>query len=91
MDEKHDKLRRTLDELSAQIDEIRKLDPQVAEHLLATIDEANAALGSQPARPEANRSIAARLSDAILKYEASHPDLATNLGSVVDALGQMGI
>jgi hypothetical protein len=91
MTDKQDKLRETLEQLAAQLDEIRKLDPAVAEHLIATIGEANAVLLGRPTRPEANRSIVKRLSDAILKYEASHPDLAVKLGSVVDALGQMGI
>jgi hypothetical protein len=31
------------------------------------------------------------LSDAVQHLEASHPDLAANLGSIIDALAQIGI
>jgi hypothetical protein len=86
----HDQLRQILDQLQAQLNEVRRLDPAVATHLESTIAEAKAALAGRPT-PAAHRSIVERLSDAMLKYEASHPALAGNLGSIIDALGRMGI
>ena len=91
MADHHDKLRETLDQLSAQLDEMRKLDPKVAAHLDATIGEAKAALTGQPTPAAEQGSLVRRLSEAVLEYEASHPSLAGNLGSIIDALGQMGI
>jgi len=91
MASEHDKLRETLDQLAAQLDEMRKLDPAIATHLETTIAEAKSALSGRGFEPADHRSIIQELSDAVLKYEASHPTLAGNLGSVIDALGRMGI
>lgn len=87
----HDKMRETLDQLQAQLDELRQRDPAVAAHLDATIAQAKAALGGQSIQPAEHRSLVKRLSDAVLKYEASHPSLAGNLGSIIDALSGIGI
>jgi uncharacterized protein DUF4404 len=87
----HDKLRETLNRLQAQVDELRKRDPAVAEHLQATLAEAKAVLGGEPTQPAQHRSLIERLSDAVLTYEASHPALAGNLGRIIDALSQIGI
>ena len=86
----HDKLRETLARLQAQIDEIRQADPAVAAHLDKTLSEAQAVLVAGKTAP-ADSSIVHRLSDVVLRYEASHPSLAGNLGSIIDALGRMGI
>jgi hypothetical protein len=92
MADEHDKkLRETLNRLQAQVDDLRKRDPAVAEHLLSTLAEAKAVIGGEPTQPEEHRSLVERLSNAVLKYEASHPALAGNLGSIVDALSQLGI
>jgi hypothetical protein len=37
------------------------------------------------------QSLGARLNDATREIESTHPELATTLGSVINALGQMGI
>ncbi len=92
MTDDHDKkLRETLNRLQTQVDALRQRDPAVAEHLLAALAEAKAVLGGEPTQPEKHRSLVERLSNAVLKYEASHPALAGNLGSIVDALSQLGI
>ncbi|MEX2115174.1 MAG: DUF4404 family protein [Pirellulales bacterium] len=91
MSEQQDKLRATLDELRSQLDELRKRDPRVAEHLEATIAEAEAALAGDARPAEHQASISQQLSDAVRDYEASHPALAGNLGAIIDALGRMGI
>ena len=91
MASEHDKLRETLSQLQAQLEEVRKLDPAMGAQLDSTIAQARAVLQGQTAEPAVHRSIVKRLSDAVLKYEASHPSLAGNLGSIIDALGRMGI
>jgi hypothetical protein len=90
MAEGDDKLRSTLDELRSQLAALRQRDPRVADHLEATIAEAQAALG-KPSGSSEHASIVKRLSDAVRQYEATHPGLAGNLGSIIDALGRMGI
>ena len=85
-----DKLRRTLEELRTQLDELAKRDPEMAAELELTISEAQALLGKEPVRPQ-NESLVERLSGAVKDYEATHPALAGNLGSIIDALGRMGI
>ena len=91
MSQEQDKLRETLEELRSQLGELKKRDAQVAQHLEATIAEAEAALGGQSKQPHEHESMVARLSDAVREYEATHPSLAGNLGAIIDALGRMGI
>jgi hypothetical protein len=90
MADQHARLREALEQLRLQLDELRARDPAVADRLQETLAEAEAALDG-PSQGEANDSIVKRLSDAVLDYEATHPSLAGNLGSVIDALGRMGI
>ena len=87
----HKKLESALDDLQSQLDEMRSLDPDLAAHLGSTIDQAKAVLAGRPTEQDEHRSMIDQLKDAVLKYEASHPTLAGNIGSVIDALGQMGI
>ncbi|REK11464.1 MAG: DUF4404 family protein [Planctomycetota bacterium] len=91
MSEHHEKLRQALENLGAQLDELRELDPAVAEHLDANLSQARGVLAGQPVEDHEHRSSLEQLQDAVLKYEASHPRLSEYLGSVIDALGQMGI
>ncbi len=87
----NDKLRETLHQLQRQLEEVRKLDPAVAGQLDATLAEAKAALAGAPIHSAKRQSLVERLSNAVLQYEASHPSLSGNLGSIVDALARMGI
>jgi hypothetical protein len=86
----HEPLRKALDQLEAQLDELREVDPDVAAQLDATIHQAQGVLaGGEKAKD--HQSVLEQLKDAVLQYEASHPTLAANLGAVIRALGQMGI
>jgi Domain of unknown function (DUF4404) len=87
----HDKLRSALDQLQAQVDAVRAVDPDVAANLDSTIDQAKAVLAGRPTEEDEHRTLTEQLKDAVLKYEAEHPTLAGNIGSVIDALGQIGI
>jgi hypothetical protein len=90
MSSEHEKLQATLNQLCEQLKQAQGLDPAVAKHLNAMIVEAQDALAGRPALSDQS-GLNERLSDAVLKVEASHPDLAMNLGSIIDALGRMGI
>ena len=86
-----EQLQLALKQLRAQLQEVQSLDPEVAERLRSTVDQIDAALAGKP-RPSAEESsLADRLSDAALDFEASHPTLSGTLGSVIDALSRMGI
>jgi Domain of unknown function (DUF4404) len=87
----HEKLRDALEALEAQLDEMREVDPEMAAHLGSTLDQAQAVLAGRPTQEDEHASMVEQLKRAVLKYEASHPTLAGNIGSVIDALGRMGI
>jgi ABC-type transporter Mla subunit MlaD len=91
MSGQHEKLRQALDDLQAQLAEMRQVDPDVAAHLDTTISRAQAVLDAAPESPDEQQSVSEQFGDALLHYEASHPTLAGTLRSVVDALGQIGI
>lgn len=91
MDDERDKLKDTISQLQAQLDDIRQTNPALAAHLESTVAEAQRLLAAQQPEPAQHRSVTERLSNAVLQYEASHPGLAGNLGSIIDALAQMGI
>jgi hypothetical protein len=90
VDAGHEKLRETLERLSAQLDAMRSTHPDVARHLDATVAEAKSLLAVPGGKSKAP-PITARLKDTMLQYEASHPNLALALGGLIDALSQMGI
>lgn len=86
----HEKLRQALEELQSRLAEMRTVDPAVAEHLETTIAEARAVL-TKESPAEEQEGVADSFGEALRNYEASHPTLAGNLRSVIDALAQIGI
>ncbi len=87
----HEKLRQALEDLQARLAEMRTLDPAVAEHLETTIAEARTVLAKEAPAAEEHEGMADTFGEALRNYEASHPTLAGNLRSVIDALAQIGI
>lgn len=85
-----DKLQEHLEQLQTQLDTLRRRDPVVAAALETALGEFKALLAGGMA-PAEHRSLVDRIGEIVLKYEASHPQLAGNLGAVVDALARMGI
>ena len=87
------KLRSTLAELHAELDTVDSLDSDVDQHLRAAMAEIQAVLDRKPsslgARTET--SLVRRLSQSAEHFEQSHPTLSGILGSIVDALGGIGI
>jgi hypothetical protein len=87
-----DKLRQTLRELEAELDQIDTLDPQSRELLESAAADIHEALeqddGEDALEPQ---SFTDRLSAATQKFEDSHPTLSRVVGNVIDALAQLGI
>jgi hypothetical protein len=87
----HEKLRQALEDLQARLAELRTIDPAVAEHLATTIAEARTLLAKESPAAAEHQGVSESFGEALRNYEASHPTLAGNLRSVVDALAQIGI
>jgi hypothetical protein len=102
MAENFEQLQATLVELHDQLANTRQITPELRALLagLATDIErilADQAAGRPPsAAPASSRvgqreSLIARLSDAAREFEGTHPNLSGTIGSIIDALGQMGV
>jgi hypothetical protein len=84
-------LRASLDQLRSQLAQASSIEPAVAARLRETIADVERAIEGLPLKKPGTPSLADRLSGAALDFEASHPTLSGTLGSVIDALGRMGI
>jgi Domain of unknown function (DUF4404) len=91
MSDQRNRLRQTLAQLEAQLENADTLDPAVAERSRALVADIRRSLESGEPQPAQAASLTRRLGEAALEFEASHPTLAGTVGSVIDALGQMGI
>ncbi len=89
MEEKIAQLRATLSELHEELKEIDQLDDQTREMLTNTANELDEVLGEEAS--EQRQTLSQQLSDVAQEFEDSHPQLTRLLGSIVDALAQLGI
>ncbi len=93
-----DRLKTTLNELLAELGDVQGLDVEEENRLRAAIGEIQTVLKQHPPAavpstippPPAPGGIIDRLSDAALRLEESHPNLATAIGNLAGILGQMG-
>jgi len=89
-----EKLRATLADLHGQLEAVEELDPEVRQMLRGALDEIHEKLDHSEAESEASanhESTAQNLRELVDRFEGSHPTLAGAVGSVIDALGRMGI
>jgi signal transduction histidine kinase len=90
-----DKLRATLADLHAQLDDVEQLDPEVRDLLRDALAEIHETLEHRASGEETGaaeqESLAQGLRELVDRFESSHPTLAGAVGSVIDALGRMGI
>jgi hypothetical protein len=101
MAEESNNLRETLAQLHEQLRaapdlgaETRRQLQQVVADIHALLEQAPPAGTSSPAGPLRaleQESIVARLGSAEREFQATHPTLAGIVGSIIDALGRMGI
>jgi hypothetical protein len=78
--------------LHADLKDARELDPQSRQLLaevLADIQRLMAVQGS--AEPPHSRSLADRLEDVVVRFEAGHPTLAVSSRRLIDLLGTAGL
>jgi len=79
-------LRRRLEELHRELSEVGEVDADL-ERLLA---EVRTDIENVMDRPDPN-SISGLLSEAVERFEASHPRLASAMGAVIDQLARIGV
>lgn len=98
MTDDRQELRATLTELHRQLEAAETIDVESVAMLRQALAEIEQALARRPkgeepspAESQTHRSVVRRLTDAARGFEATHPTLAGTIGSVVDALAQMGI
>ena len=77
-----EELRRTLEQLHDELGRAGALDPGTRARLEALQDDVRRALDRSSAEPPLRE----RLEDAIVEFEASHPELARRLAAVIDTL-----
>ncbi len=77
-----DDLRRTLEHLHAELGKAGAGDEPTRARLEALQSDVRHALDRSPAESPLRE----RLEDAIVEFEASHPELARRLGAVIDTL-----
>lgn len=86
------RLQHTLENLQRELDRQPRMDPQVRESLQHTLDELQATLATKTApTAEQHESLLGRLRTAAEHFEEEHPQLTGTLGSIIEALRQLGI
>ena len=75
-------LRRTLEQLHAELGRAGALDPATRGRLEALQEDVRRTLDRTGGEPPLRE----RLEDAIVEFEASHPELARRLATVIDTL-----
>lgn len=90
MPQRLDNLRAKVAELQTELARVDSLDPAARAELEATIAEIQAALDQDDA-PAEHHTLAEQLTSATEQFEKDYPTLTRILGSVADALSQLGI
>jgi hypothetical protein len=95
MSETSDKLRAKLDELHDLLDSLDEVDPEAEALLSSAIADLRGKLAAQSTSERLESaespSIVDRFRAAAEHFEESHPTLTGTIGSVIDALGRMGV
>jgi hypothetical protein len=90
MAEHLDKLRGTLADLDAELDDVDQLDDDTRA-MLADVAEEIAAVLRRGERTERTGDVEMSLRDRVVEFEASHPGLAGVMHRLIDGLSQLGI
>ena len=87
MSHDQDRLKRKLAELQQELAGLTNVDPEVRQRLEQTLEE----LQDVTAEVDTHPGLTQRLTESARHFEETHPNLAGMIGSVIDALGRMGI
>lgn len=84
-------LRERLASLHTELARTSAVDPQARELLITLLGDITRLLGPTTALTEEQRSLAQRLDELAVEFEAEHPALGAALRQVVDTLAKAGI
>lgn len=91
MSDQTDKLKATLDQLHAQLEEVAtELDEGLKSRLKEAIGEIETVL-DQESEEKPTATLSKRMKEATSQFEQSHPTIAGTLERLADVLAQMGI
>jgi hypothetical protein len=85
------KLLDSLEQLHEELSQADRVDPATLGELETLISDIRRALQARDAQPVQKVEPISGLKDLLLKYEADHPQLATAVGRVADALAGIGL
>lgn len=99
MAEEHKQLRADVAELRRQLETTPNLDSGSRALIERVVADVERILAGEDVRHHASEgaaapgrgSLAARMAEVAKRFEATHPTLSGTVGSVIDALAQMGI
>jgi len=86
-------LHKQLEALHRELSKTNSVDRESRELLVALLDDISRLLGSESAERSGNdeRSLAERLDELAVRFEAEHPALGIAIRRVVDTLAKAGI
>ncbi len=84
---KNERLNALLTALHAELESAETLDDDQAAELKQTLEEIQDKLGGE----EEESTLVSRLRESAQKFEETHPQLTHTIGSLADALAQIGI
>jgi len=88
----NNELRERLASLHSELARTSSVDPQSRELLITLLSDITRLLGpSSSVSEEDERSVAERLDELAVQFEAEHPALGTAIRQVVDTLAKAGI
>ncbi|HEX4145614.1 MAG TPA: DUF4404 family protein [Pirellulales bacterium] len=85
------RLRQLLDQLRTELAASASVDAGLRVRLEQTLSDAEKALSEPAGLAPASEPLRNRLNEAAINFEVSHPTLAAEVSSIIDALGRMGI
>jgi hypothetical protein len=86
------RLLQTLDELRRELAQTESVDPETLKQLETAMRDLQRELEKRGAKPSPEMEpVSSGLKDALLRFEAEHPQLSAAVGKVADALAAMGI
>jgi hypothetical protein len=85
------RLLQTIEALRTEVAQTESVDPETLAALEAAVSDLQRELDRRGAKVPADSPPASGLKDALLKFEAEHPQLSVAVGKVADALAAMGI
>ena len=95
MSDPSEKLKAALSTLHAELERLEDASPEEKQLLQSALTDIQSALEvatqESPPTAEEHESLLERLTESAQHFEDSHPTLSGMVGSVIDALGRMGV